>query len=150
MADDIYNQIATEEPDTEDDILSDEILNAPKSSAEQEAMSPNDSDLIATLKKLLPAFPASLVQEVGQAVLQSIMVSRVFPESYLDRMYLTVVSIIEAHKYDSEPPDVMMIINIVDVAFSIGYDGKTRVELLILLGNARQAGVDKENGGLGN
>ena len=138
---DLYASLKSEELDRAEEVDEGDIsVNAPKSASEQESFSPNDSDLITTLKRLFPQFKVDHINEI----LQYLMVARVFPDTYLDKKYLTVISFKRKHPevpiYDLE--------NIVDTAMSIGFNGKSRVEILLVQGSAREAAESEtEKGG---
>lgn len=140
MPDDLFDTMASEEPDREDEIGGESSVDVDKyeSSAEREAVSPNDSDMIAALKRM---FPTVTQKDINETI-QLLMVARVFPDTYLDKKYLTVISIKRRH----QEMGIMLIENIIDTALSIGFMGKARVEVVVMQGNARAA---EETGGSG-
>ncbi len=99
-----------------------------------EEESPTDSDLKTTLKRLFPKYSDPTINEVAQAV----MVARVFPDTILDRIYLTVVAIVERQETNDEEIDVMMTINLVTTAFEIGLDAKGRADAIELHASAAE------------
>jgi hypothetical protein len=139
MADDEYLDI-DEEPDR-----SEEVGNAPtainfgQSAAETEGTSPNDSDLQTTYKALLPKLKQPDINEL----MQLFMVSRIFPDTYLNKKFLTVMSLKRRHP---EIP-IMDLENYVDSAMSIGYMGKARLEIVVVQGRAGQPDENSDNGG---
>ena len=139
MADDEYLDI-DEEPDR-----SEEVGNAPTainfglSAAETEGTSPNDSDLQTTYKALLPKLKQTDINEL----MQLLMVSRIFPDTYLNKKFLTVMSLKRRHP---EIP-IMDLENYVDSAMSIGYMGKARLEIVVVQGRAGQPDENSDNGG---
>ena len=139
MADDEYLDI-DEEPDR-----SEEVGNAPtainfgQSAAETEGTSPNDSDLQTTYKALLPKLKQTDINEL----MQLLMVSRIFPDTYLNKKFLTVMSLKRRHP---EIP-IMDLENYVDSAMSIGYMGKARLEIVVVQGRAGQPDENSDNGG---
>lgn len=139
MADDEYLDI-DEEPDR-----SEEVGNAPtainfgQSAAETEGTSPNDSDLQTTYKALLPKLKQADINEL----MQLFMVSRIFPDTYLNKKFLTVMSLKRRHP---EIP-IMDLENYVDSAMSIGYMGKARLEIVVVQGRAGQPDENSDNGG---
>jgi hypothetical protein len=130
-----------EEPDRADEVGANVI--APnfntQSASETEGTSPNDSDLQTTYKALLPKLKQPDINEM----LQLFMVSRIFPDTYLNKKFLTVMSIKRRHP---EIP-IMDIENYVDSAMSIGYMGKARVEIVIVQGRAGSPEESEDNGG---
>ena len=139
MADDEYLDI-DEKPDR-----SEEVGNAPtainfgQSAAETEGTSPNDSDLQTTYKALLPKLKQTDINEL----MQLLMVSRIFPDTYLNKKFLTVMSLKRRHP---EIP-IMDLENYVDSAMSIGYMGKARLEIVVVQGRAGQPDENSDNGG---
>ena len=139
MADDEYLDI-DEEPDR-----SEEVGNAPtainfgQSAAETEGTSPNDSDLQTTYKALLPKLKQTDINEL----MQLFIVSRIFPDTYLNKKFLTVMSLKRRHP---EIP-IMDLENYVDSAMSIGYMGKARLEIVVVQGRAGQPDENSDNGG---
>lgn len=127
VEEDIFSGLETAEPDRDIDVT--ELANVHRSVMEVESESPNLTDLQATLKYLIPKFADEEINKLAQAI----MVARVFPDTYLDRMFLTVVSLVEGHK-SKDNIDVMMIINLVDSIFSIGLDGKGRIDIIEVMG----------------
>jgi len=130
-----------EEPDRADEVGANVV--APnfntQSASETEGTSPNDSDLQTTYKALLPKLKQPDINEM----LQLFMVSRIFPDTYLNKKFLTVMSIKRRHP---EIP-IMDIENYVDSAMSIGYMGKARVEIVIVQGRAGSPEESEDNGG---
>ena len=130
-----------EEPDRADEVGANVV--APnfntQSASETEGTSPNDSDLQTTYKALLPKLKQPDINEM----LQLFMVSRIFPDTYLNKKFLTVMSIKRRHP---EIP-IMDIENYVDSAMSIGYMGKARVEIVIVQGRAGSPKESEDNGG---
>ncbi len=89
-----------------------------------------DSDLKATLKRLFPRFTDDRINPVAQAV----MVGRVAPDTILDRIYLTVWSIVDTYEPWDTEMDFWLIVNLVTTAFEIGLDSKGRVDAIELHG----------------
>jgi len=146
---DIFPEVSETNPAREVDIPVEEEPqssgNGHRTYAQAEDESPTDSDLKATLKRLFPKFDDPFVNEVAKAV----MVARIFPDTILDRIYLTVVSVLEnqevriekqvAKGEETETMDVMMTINLVTTAFEIGLDAKGRIDAIELQGAAKEA-----------
>ncbi len=141
----------SEEPDRDVPDDEDDSGNGHKSLTEAEQEAPTDSDLKITLRRLFPRFANKYIDTVSQAV----MVARIFPDTILDRIYLTVVAIVEKMEVDEEEIDVMEIINLVTTAFEIGLDAKGRIDAIELHGSARESELESEGigsrlgGGLG-
>ena len=132
----LFDSMATEEPDREAELEEpeEEIVEGfgkYKSAEESEKDNPNDTDLITTFKRL---FPSLVWKDINQ-ILQLLMVARIFPDTYIPKKYLTVLSIKRNHPEIS----VMDIENMVDTAMSIGFNGKSRVEIVLVQGSATQA-----------
>ena len=131
QSEELYNKFANNLPPREQD---DEDLDDSENTLEEsEASASDQSDLKATLQRLFPRFADDAVDRVAQAI----MVARVHPESYLDQIYLTVLSILR--RYDPrQRVDVMGTINMVTSAFSIGLDGKGRIDAIEIHGSAKE------------
>ena len=139
MADDEYLDI-DEEPDRSEEVGSaPTAINFGQSAAETEGTSPNDSDLQTTYKALLPKLKQTDINEL----MQLFMVSRIFPDTYLNKKFLTVMSLKRRHP---EIP-IMDLENYVDSAMSIGYMGKARLEIVVVQGRAGQPDENSDNGG---
>ena len=139
----LFPSLASEEPDREEEIADpedSEKFGQFKSAEESEELNSNDTDLITTLKRL---FPTLLWKDIN-SILQLLMVARIFPDTYIPKKYLTVVSIKRSHPEIK----VMDIENMVDTAMSIGYLGKSRVEIVLVNGGAQRAAEEEaEKGG---
>jgi len=109
--------------------------NGHKSLTDVEEENPQDSDLKTTLRRLYPKFTDPAINSVAQAV----MVARIFPDTILDRIYLTTISIIEKQAIRHEDIDVMMTMNMVTTAFEIGLDAKGRIDAIEIHGAARES-----------
>ena len=139
MADDEYLDI-DEEPDRSEEVgTAPTAINFGQSAAETEGTSPNDSDLQTTYKALLPKLKQTDINEL----MQLLMVSRIFPDTYLNKKFLTVMSLKRRHP---EIP-IMDLENYVDSAMSIGYMGKARLEIVVVQGRAGQPDENSDNGG---
>ena len=139
MADDEYLDI-DEEPDRSEEVgTAPTAINFGQSATETEGTSPNDSDLQTTYKALLPKLKQADINEL----MQLFMVSRIFPDTYLNKKFLTVMSLKRRHP---EIP-IMDLENYVDSAMSIGYMGKARVEIVVVQGRAGQPDENSDNGG---
>ena len=139
MADDEYLDI-DDEPDRSEEVgTAPTAINFGQSAAETEGTSPNDSDLQTTYKALLPKLKQADINEL----MQLFMVSRIFPDTYLNKKFLTVMSLKRRHP---EIP-IMDLENYVDSAMSIGYMGKARLEIVVVQGRAGQPDENSDNGG---
>lgn len=140
---DIFPLVPDEQPDRE--VPEDEGDGQHKTLTQAEEESPTDSDLKITLRRLFPRFANKYIDSVAQAV----MIARIFPDTILDRIYLTVVSIVEKMEVDGVPDiDVMEIINLVTTSFEVGLDAKGRIDAIELHGSARES-EEFENVGRG-
>ncbi len=149
---DPYDKMSVEEPERDIDISLPKSLaggSGPMSLSDAE-MAPNMSDLQSTLMHLFPQFRDTILAKVAQSV-QAVMVSRISPDRFLELSSLTVDSILEEMDADEETSiDVQAVINMVDTAFSIGLEGKGRIEVIQCAGAAREsAELDQVAKGLG-
>lgn len=115
-----------------------------KSLAEAEEEAPHQTDLQSVLKYLHPKFRDKRHNDL----LQPIMASRIFPDNYLDLNYLLVMSMIEEHEGDDDI-DVVAIITNSQVATSIGYEGRGRIEDLEVAGVAHEEELERLSKDLG-
>ena len=106
--------------------------------AEAEEEAPHQSDLQAVLRYLHPKYKDKRLNEL----LQSAMSSRIFPDNFLDKNYLLVMSLIEELE-GSGDIDVVGIISMVQDGTSIGYEGRGRVEDLEVAGVAHEQEMEK-------
>ncbi len=103
-------------------------------SYEEGEIAPNLSDLQTTLGRLFPQFPYKILDDV----VQSIMVARVAPDMFLDAMRLTVNSVVMEMDYLGLEINVISVIQMVYAAFTIGLDGKGRIDILEVAGAAKE------------
>jgi len=136
---DIYNELVTDEPDREGE-LEDDIPDAPISSTQAENMSPNDSDLESTLKRLFPFCDTEDIQHIAQFI----MLGRVFPDNFSTKVYLIVTNLALKHWNDSKF-DVISTIMIIEGLCQIGLEGKGRVETVIVSGNSKEVAEQESN-----
>jgi hypothetical protein len=115
--------------------------NGGKSLSTAEDEGGNPSDLIATLQRLFPKFQEHQLDRVCKAI----MVGRVLHDTMLDRINLTVTSIVEDWD-DTEiedggdgEMDFMYILNGVTTAFEIGLDSLGRKDAIELHGAAKES-----------
>jgi hypothetical protein len=115
-----------------------------KSRSESEAESSDLSDYKATLHTLFPQFANRIINRVAQAG----MIARIAPDVFLDEVYLTVTDVVEMWDVDEDGElDVQEVISLVYFAFSVGIDGKGRVDVIQISSNATET---KESSSLGN
>jgi hypothetical protein len=115
-----------------------------KSLSESEDEALHQSDLQPVLKSLSPKFKNERMNEL----LQPVMVSRIFPDNYLDLNYLLVMSMIEELGEDSDV-DIVGIITGVQVGTSIGYEGRGIADRLEIAGVAQEQEMEKLSKELG-
>jgi hypothetical protein len=104
-------------------------------SYEQGDAAPNETDLKATLRRLFPQYPYSVLGIVSQ----SIMVARVAPDMFLSSMRLTVNAVVEELDLLEIEFNFIAIVQMVYSAFSIGLDGKGRIDVLEVAGAAKES-----------
>ena len=133
--------VAIEEPEQEIDFGDYE---AGKSLSEVEEETPHQTDLQSAMKAIIPRFKDKRMD----SLLQPVMVSRVFPDNYLDLNYLLVMSQIEEH--EGEPDiDIVAIITGAQVATSKAYEGKHIIDILEIAGVAHEEELEKLSKDLG-
>ena len=133
--------VATEEAEREIDWEDDGGV---KTLSEAEEESPHQSDLQSVLKSLSPKFKNARMNDL----LQPILVSRVFPDNYLDLNYFLVMSQIEELEGENDM-DVVGIVTGTQVVTSIGYEGRGITDRLEVAGAARDEELDKLSKDLG-
>lgn len=141
---DEFNKLATDEPDRGDE--TDEEVDIPiyRSATEAENTSPNDSDLESILKKLFPNFDDEDIQKVSQVI----MLGRVFPDNFSNKVYLIVTAIALKH-YNDPKFDVILTMMQIEGLCQIGLEGKGRVEAVIVSGNTKEQ-AEQESNKMGN
>ena len=133
MAEDIFTNLAQEEPDRENEIGIDDIDLKEKSASEQEATSPNDSELDTILKRLFPSFDDVDIERISKVI----MLGRVFPDNFSTKVYLIVTNL--ALKHCDDPKfDVISTMMIIEGLAQIGLEGKGRVEAVIVSGKTKE------------
>ena len=137
----IDTPLILEEPEQE--IVLDDVGGG-LSLSESEDETSHQTDLQSVLKYLHPKFKDKRLDEL----LQPIMASRVFPDNFLDLNYLLVMSLIEECEGKADI-DIVAIITMVQVATSIGYEGRGRVEDLEVAGVAHEQEMEKLSKELG-
>jgi len=134
MPEDLFDQLAGGQPDRQEEVDEINIDDLGGASASQaESMSPNDSDLESILKKLFPSFDDVDIQRISQVI----MLGRVFPDNFSNKVYLIVSAL--ALKHWNDPKfDVILTMMQIEGLCQIGLDGKGRVEAVIVSGNTKE------------
>jgi hypothetical protein len=115
-----------------------------KSLSEAEEETEQKSDLQTAMRALLPIYPNKRIN----SLLQSAMVSRIFPDNYIDKHFLLTASLIEEHEPEDDV-DVVGIISLMQDGLSIGYEGKGRIDILEIAGVAHEEEMEKLSKDLG-
>ncbi len=137
-----YEEIATEVPEREVDL---EEYEGPKTLSEQEEETQQSTDLKAAMRYLIPQYKTPRLNEL----LQPVMVSRVFPDNYLDLNYLLVMTEIESLETEGGDVDFAGVVTAVQAATSIGYEGRCRIDILEVAGVAHEEEMEKLSKELG-
>jgi len=131
-----YEDLVTEEPEREVDFGD---YDAPKSVTEVEEEAPQRSDLQAVLHAISPTFKYPRINDI----VKSAMVSRIFPDNLLDKNKLIVLSLLEEYDEEDDEVPVIDIIQNVQDALSIGFEGRGIVERLEIAGVAHEEEMEK-------
>ena len=115
-----------------------------KSLSEVEEETPHQTDLQSAMRAIIPKFKDKRMD----SLLQPVMVSRVFPDNYLDLNYLLVMSMIEEHEGDDDI-DIVGIITGAQVATSKAYEGKHIIDILEIAGVAHEQEMENLSKELG-
>lgn len=91
------------------------------------------SDFQSTLKVLFPKFRDKIINHVASAA----MVARISPDTFLPNVYLTVVEVVDTYSLSAKI-NLQEVINLVYCAFSIGLDGKGRIDVFELNGASKE------------
>ncbi len=127
--------VVLEEPEQEIEL---EEYGEGQSLSEAEEGTLHLTDLQAVLKNLNPKYPSKRQNDLFLPITSS----RVFPDNFLDLNYLLVMSQIEEQEDESDI-DILAIITMTQVATSIGYEGRGRVEALEVAGVAHEQEMEK-------
>lgn len=130
-----YEDLVTEEPEQEIDI---DEYDVPKTVSETEEESPQSSDIKVILKSLTPKSKFPRVNDITQPA----MVSRIFPDNFLDKMKISTFALIEEYNEGEDVPVVDIIMGVQD-GLSIGFEGKGIVDRMELAGVARDEAIEK-------
>ena len=141
-AEELFKGSITEEGAREVEL--DEEVSEHKSRSEEEAESPDMSDLKTTIRALFPTISNRIINRVAKVA----MIARIAPDVFLDEVYLTVTDVVEMWEeaLDGEL-DVQEVISMVYFAFSVGIDGKGRVDVIQVSANSTET---RESSSLGS
>lgn len=136
----IYEELATEEPERKIDLF-DEIEEDganPKSLSEKVGEAPELSDLQAAIARLFP-------EDLGDEVINKVMVARVAPDVFIPLLKMLVNE--EIIKSDPQKPiSVATTVAKLYTLLSIGLDGKGRIDHIELAGASKEQDELKELG----
>jgi hypothetical protein len=96
------------------------------------------------MNRLFPKFPNKRINDL----LRSAMVSRIFPDNYLDKLFLGSAYIMEETMLDTDYDPLGIIFNMQD-GLSIAYNGMSRPEILEGIGAEREAEMEELSKTLG-
>lgn len=136
-----YGDLVQEEPERPVDMSG---ITVPKSISEEEEETISKTDLQAAMHSLLPKFKDSRINEL----MKTAMVSRIWPDNYMDKHFLIAASLIE-EKAEDDDLDVVGTISQVQDGLSIGYEGRCRIELGEIAGVAHEAELEQLSKDLG-
>ncbi|MHA2070101.1 MAG: hypothetical protein ACXABY_37520 [Candidatus Thorarchaeota archaeon] len=105
----------------------------PKTLEDKMSEAPDLSDLKYTIGRHFPEFTDTELNTLAGIA----MVARVAPDAFVDLIYINVVNILQKHRPEEEI-DVIGTMTKVYSIFSIGLDGKGRVDQIELHGTARE------------
>ena len=131
-----YEDLVTEEPEHPVSLGALEVSRDEAGGDEDDVVT--RTDLQAAMKAITPKFKDKRME----ALLQPVMVSRVFPDNYLDLNYLLVMSMIEEHEGEDDI-DIVSIITGSQVATSKAYEGKHIIDILEIAGVAHEEEMEK-------
>lgn len=131
MAEDIFKNLASEEPDREDEL--EEEIPVGMSASQSEITSPNDSDLESTLKRLNPIFKEPELQDIAPVVMQG----RVFPDNFSRKVYLMTIASAKMNRHNKDFNLIFTMMKCEGMC-QIGLEGKNRVETVIVSGNTKE------------
>ena len=136
-----YEDLVSEE--AERDVGLDEI-GMPRTLAEAEEGTEQKTDLQVAMRALLPKFR----DRKRNDLLQSAMVSRIFPDNFIDRHFVTVACLIEELEAEEDIPFIEILTEVQD-ALLIGYEGRGRIDILEIAGVAHEEELEKLSKDLG-
>jgi len=130
-----YKDLVTEEPMLDVDFNE---FKQPKTLSEEEEETAPRSDLKEAMHRLLPKYKNKRIDNL----MQSAMVSRIFPDNYIDKLFLITASVIEEQDPEDDV-DVVGIISMSQDGLSIGYEGRGRLDILEIAGVAHEEEMEK-------
>lgn len=132
-----YEDLVAEEPERQVTV---ESLEVPRGEAGEDGEDDvvKRTDLQAAMQAITPKFKDKRMD----SLLQPVMVSRVFPDNYLDLNYLLVMSMIEEHEGEDDI-DIVGIITGSQVATSKAYEGKHIIDILEIAGVAHEEEMER-------
>ena len=137
-----YDELVTEEPERE---VSIEEYKGVKTVSEEEEEGELKSDVKYILRTLTPRFPDKKLD----ALLQPVMVSRIFPDNMMDSCKMTVLSRLQSFEPSDNTIDPWSIILATHNAHSIGFEGRGIIDRLEIAGVAREEELEKLSKDLG-
>jgi len=140
MAEDLFNKLAQEEPDRENELDEDDIRGVSISSEQAENLTPNDSDLQTTLKMLNPKFSEPELQDIAPIIMQG----RIFPDNFFSKVHLMAIASAKANRHNKKFNYIFTLMKIEGMC-QIGLEGKDRVETVIVSGNTKEVAEQESN-----
>jgi hypothetical protein len=137
-----YEDLVTEEPEREVNLEDYKPPSQTLSEEEEETTKLTDKQSI--LRALTPKFRNKAINDFGQ----SAMVSRIFPDNYQDKQFITIASIME-QQCENEDFDPILIVCQVQDVLSIGYEGRGIADRLELAGAMDDAEMERLSKDLG-
>lgn len=131
-----FEDVAVEEPARE---VVGASAYSPQSVTEAEESTPSKSDIRAVVDALTPKFSNKRLNEL----LQPTMVSRIFPDNYIDKMRLLAIAMIEEMGPDPVKCDPILYISNVQDACSIAFEGRHIIDLLEVAGVVHEEEMQK-------
>lgn len=106
---------------------------------EVEDSAASKTDIQAILGVLTPKFKDKRLNEV----LQSVMVSRIFPDNYIDKLRLITINLMEELGPDPDKVDFLAIVSNSQDACSIGFEGRGIIDRLEIAGVVHEQEMEK-------
>jgi hypothetical protein len=132
-----YEELVQEEPERKINIENIEVSKGSVGEDEEDDLV-SASDFKAALGAITPKFASKRMNDI----LQPIMMSRVFPDNYLDLNYVLTTMMIEELEGQNDI-DFLQILTGNQVATSKAYEGKHIIDIAELYGAARDEEMDK-------
>lgn len=130
-----YESLVTLEPERPIDLSK---FNPPKTIEEEEEDAGTMSDFKAFVRSITPKFANPRLN----ALMQTAMPSRIFPDNYMDKHFLIAAALME-EDMDKEDYDPIALISQTQDGLSIGYEGRHIVEIMEGYGVTREQDLDK-------